>query len=724
MAGTTPTKRKSTTFCRDYTPEKASLKTPNVVNKDIAKVDAWRTRFHGWVGLEARDTQLMVYCIACRGASRITPLAKGKRFDDVDTKLLSRHETTFVHSYSLSAAASPAAKAPSVKDFEAIYKGLNERMSFRKVAPEVARSRSKAIKMGWCLKEAILARRREQMRQAECIAIHQDGAGRHHAIMYTAVDSCLEITRGTLGIGRDVGGAADDIADAMTKMVIRFCTKNDALVPGVQAKLRLDTHLAVRVFEKTILFDADGASNEQLAGVLAAKGMFLNLKERVKDKTHASRRITGKAWSSDPRIWEVFDFLVTSKHSVTRLVENSDDIKSIFNKYAQQAHNSLDGRRVRSMQFSKERFDSTSKPAARIVLWFEALVATCIEVSTTRTGQPQNRANEFLAWVTESRLLTMALIADASDEALGVTRFLDADHYDVAEAPSYLDNFLRRLHAMFLDEGCWSVGYTKFALGQLKREIVFTVKGARRGIGGEGAITPAVQEECLKPFKAWVKQVHNQFDAEFSELELWSAFTVFDLTLVKTFDASILVGRRDQWLRRLARVYEVDCVTFANEYLLLGVDALKIHGLNAGGNSFRAWQLAYQRKRPRGTFKNLFEALKGYALHVGLSTSCVERLFGLSTRTLTPQRRSIGDEAEQIALTIASHDPSPPPSLFEKAQQLWIKTCGIVRASGSSRRPNLGRGRALVRNSEAEFSRKRRLGTAELVGKRLANEPN
>ena len=81
-------------------------------------MDAWRTKFPCWAGLEASGKQLAVYCIVCRGASRIPPLAKGKSFDDVDTKLLSRHEATFVHSTALFAAASPAAKAPSVKDFE------------------------------------------------------------------------------------------------------------------------------------------------------------------------------------------------------------------------------------------------------------------------------------------------------------------------------------------------------------------------------------------------------------------------------------------------------------------------------------------------------------------------------------------------------------------------------------------------------------------------------
>ena len=292
----------------------------------------------------------MVYCIACRGSSQIPPLAQGKRFDDVDTEMLSRHARSFAHSCAVSATAS-SWKAPYVEDFGLVYKGLNEGQSFSKVAPEVARSRYKVIKMAWCLKEAILAGLRERMRRAECIAVHQDGAGRHHAIMYTAVDSSLELTRDTLGIERDTGGNADAIAEAMTNVVIRFATKYDTSVQGVRAKPRTDEDLAVLIFEKTELFDADGASNEQLAGVLAAKGMFVNLKERVKDKTHASRRITGKAWSSDPRIWEVFDFLVAGKQSVTRLVENSDDIKSIFNKYARQAHHNIDGSRVRPMHF-------------------------------------------------------------------------------------------------------------------------------------------------------------------------------------------------------------------------------------------------------------------------------------------------------------------------------------------------------------------------------------
>jgi hypothetical protein len=47
---------------------------------------------------------------------------------------------------------------------------------------------------------------------------------------------------------------------------------------------------------------------------------------------------------------------------------------------------------------------------------------------------------------------------------------------------------------MFIDAGCWKVGYAKFALDLLKREFVLPVKGKIRGIGGGGSVTPEMQD--------------------------------------------------------------------------------------------------------------------------------------------------------------------------------------------------------------------------------------
>ena len=218
---------------------------------------------------------------------------------------------------------------------------------------------------------------------------------------------------------------------------------------------------------------------------------------------------------------------------------------------------------------------------------------------------------------------------------------------------------MRRLHTLFIDEGCWSLGYTKFALDVLKNEISFQVAGGRRSIGGENAVTESTLERCLQPFKAWVMQVHNIVEAEFNDVELWSSFSPFDLSLIQRVDEAMLTGRRARSLRRLAQVYGVEYAAMSLEYLVLADDALKIYNFSAGKSSFPAWQAAFRRRRHRCGLDNLLEVLKGYAMHMGLSTSCVERLFSLADLVVSDQRKLIGDKCERIAVILNSCDEEP-----------------------------------------------------------------
>ena len=145
-----------------------------------------------------------------------------------------------------------------------------------------------------------------------------------------------------------------------------------------------------------------------------------------------------------------------------------------------------------------------------------------------------------------------------------------------------------RLHTLFIDEGCWSLGHTKFALDVLKNEISFQVAGGRRSIGGENAVTESTLERCLQPFKAWVMQVHNIVEAEFNDVELWSSFSPFDLSLIQRVDEAMLTGRRARSLRRLAHVYGVEYAAMSREYLVQADDTLRIYNFSAGKSSFPA----------------------------------------------------------------------------------------------------------------------------------------
>ena len=70
--------------------------------------------------------------------------------------------------------------------------------------------------------------------------------------------------------------------------------------------------------------------------------------------------------------------------------------------------------------------------------------------SNKREKQEFALAEEFLQWLNEERLLILAMIADAADEALILTRFLDDPSHEIANVPVACQTFLSRLHALFI----------------------------------------------------------------------------------------------------------------------------------------------------------------------------------------------------------------------------------------------------------------------------------
>ena len=137
-----------------------------------------------------------------------------------------------------------------------------------------------------------------------------------------------------LGVSSNGGNTVEGIVDSMADVVQVFCTARHGAPEGVVAAPSIEWEVAERIVAKVKIFDADAASNEKLAGIKAVD-IFPNLDERVNDKTHASRRNTSQPWKSDPRIKDVFEFLVDRSDSVVRLIENPGDIKRIFHGHIQ-----------------------------------------------------------------------------------------------------------------------------------------------------------------------------------------------------------------------------------------------------------------------------------------------------------------------------------------------------------------------------------------------------
>lgn len=188
-------------------------------------------------------------------------------------------------------------------------------------------------------------------------------------------------------------------------------------------------------------------------------------------------------------------------------------------------------RRIRDLGLAKQRFDSHSRPLGRLIVWFEAVVMTAVWISTHRRGEDVAQcADEFLVYITEERLLQLAMVADGGDDALGLTRFLDTEDYELAQLPMELHAFINKLNGQFVQGLCVSTGYTKYVIAMCQRSHGYFVNGEPHTFGGKDRINPAMVQRCLARMCCWVKLAIQTIEAEFPSFSLLRAFQIFDLT--------------------------------------------------------------------------------------------------------------------------------------------------------------------------------------------------
>lgn len=141
------------------------------------------------------------------------------------------------------------------------------------------------------------------------------------------------------------------------------------------------------------------------------------------------RRLTRKPWLADPFLIATIKKLIFGTGSITKLIAHSTNFKALFNARASiNEESAIDCRKIKDLNYAKNRFQSTQKPLGRFVLTFDALLATAVEIATRRAGtEPAKFAAAFLASVTEEDVLTLAMLADAGDKSSAIVRFFDSE---------------------------------------------------------------------------------------------------------------------------------------------------------------------------------------------------------------------------------------------------------------------------------------------------------
>ena len=317
---------------------------------------------------------------------------------------------------------------PSVADFEVVLGDRLARKSYRS-GDLTSSSPLKSQKMMWCLSEALLARDRKFMTDSKAIAIHQDACAPRLLVRYCVSNSKFEVRRGFLGLAKNFGTTSNRIVDATSRVVDLFCTKYHGAPGAPKVAPSLDRALRTTLVASVRVFDADGASDEQRAGRLLAERLFPNTVAIIKDKAHASRRLTSRPWSADPFLSALLDRYIQKPGSIVHTIQNSPDIAHVYQRHCSLVQNCpINGSKVRNLQFAKHRFDSTSRPLGRFVLLFDAVWATATELMISRAGRtPAKVAREFLEDISAEHVFALALLADAGHEMMALTRYHDTE---------------------------------------------------------------------------------------------------------------------------------------------------------------------------------------------------------------------------------------------------------------------------------------------------------
>ena len=138
----------------------------------------------------------------------------------------------------------------------------------------------------------------------------------------------------------------------------------------------LDENLLQHVKDVVMVLCTDGGPDEVRGMRLLRRDIFTNA-THVLDKTHAACRIIEKPQKAEPFLDEVFDYWIYKNDSITNMIEHSPDIKETVARHVSNVVLPVvNPNRVRSLSFCKPRFNSTSKPTGRAILWVEALIAT------------------------------------------------------------------------------------------------------------------------------------------------------------------------------------------------------------------------------------------------------------------------------------------------------------------------------------------------------------
>lgn len=567
--------------------------------------------------------------------------------------------------------------------------------------------RKKVSSMMTCLAQALFRDDQVFMQSAASIMLHSDVRGSRLAIRFRASNASLDSRTGLLGVARVASHSAMHIKEGFLKVLAEFCKRAGAV----------DYKLVARILHRTEILDGDAASDGQLAmSLLRSSGLFPSIKCIVKDPCHASRRVIKRPWSVIDEIKEAFVKVIAGRRSLTNIIQNSETLAKVFSDFADR---SLDcpvvGAQAKNLSRRAHRFDSYQKPLARFCLYVSAFFETASWIQVNRQSDKEQfeTANSFLHWVTPSKLLVLAMCADAADESLLLTRHFDSEGHDLAALHAAAESYVTRLKYLFLEGHVLrATGFTSHMLKWLGKTRAVKVGKRVKCIGGAGVVTPQLTEDSLKPMKVFVHMACQTIDAEYPAFGILGAFACFD---VQPSKLERDMAAQEVHLRRLAQVLNLSFEELDmqfGDHLAIALHEAKQQRLDNAA----AWVAAVKKTssaqkavRLKHPCHILIEVLVRYVAWQGCSTSGVEQFFSHGQHQIDSSRNHFTEGNEVCELKVMSDfRHRDATNVCTIARTVWTELFAAPRKS-SADRLDAGVPRPKKQDSEIAFLRKRRL---------------
>ena len=700
--------------------------------------DYWLERCNGFIR-----------CWVCQRAGLRGRLAQFEvPWKDRKTSNINRHAELKSHLKACSAATAGQIKAP---------RGAPDESEFRRVWENTLRgqagtpilngidTRKKDRLMQWCIAEAKRSKNREKLKNAVCVTLLQDERGNFLLIRFKSTDAFLNTWSGNIGF-YECGGTSSDLAVATMATLEKFCTPNFGRpAMGSNSHSATETVCDMKLFQHIInvikIYCADAASDEQVAGEILmepgqdGQALLPSLGLLLRDKAHASRRIITRPYKADPYLEEVYDMMLLNYDSVAAMICNA---KGTLGKwFAANCEKSTaglvqPGRGTPSLGFKRHRHNSMQAPCVRMVVFFDALLATAQMISSNRRGEEAGRnAERWLLWLDEEKCLQFALLADAADQTMELLRFHDRENCDPSEIAHAVSLFAKSIETLFIDNMALRCGMTATMLVHLKTPHTIVLQGGKvvKTIGCAAGVPADIANRCLTRMRCWARLALSVVQAEWPGFEIVQATTIFNLNKSTSAQSSAQnffnkAGcSKEDCIRRLSGFTGTDPELFASEYHELLPIAQ--HCMDSGNakTSLDAWRNTIRRcqdKRERlgrWCYTVVAQGLQFWAAS-GISTSGLEQTFAQVERLYGARRHNMGPQSRNDLMELVESLPSggEEREIMRMAQQIWQQNCGRARMAGQLRIHRLDKGK-----SQPELGKEAKATLKSYLGLRRAS---